>query len=108
MAGAFIEFPKWKLHWYNEKYLYWNNTKIRAKTIRNASSNFIAKKNVKEYIFNRDNNKCVKCGSEENLQIDHIISVYKVINNEYPLDKLNIEENLQTLCKRCNIEKGWQ
>jgi len=100
-------FPIWRLHWWNEKNLYSGNTKIRAKTIRNSSSAFIAKQSVRNYIFSRDNYQCKLCGSKDNLQVDHIISVYHAINNKIPIDKLNSESNLQTLCKDCNIQKGW-
>lgn len=59
---------------------------------------------LREKIKERDNNTCQKCGistrDEKNLllEIDHII----------PLSKGGItsEENLQTLCWRCNRSKG--
>lgn len=52
----------------------------------------------KKRIFARDNYSCVYCGSEFQLQLDHIVSV----KNGGGID----DDNLQTLCKRCNIEKG--
>lgn len=42
--------------------------------------------------------KCVKCGSTERLQIDHIVPV----KNGGPDDR----ENLQVLCQPCNLKKG--
>jgi len=53
---------------------------------------------LRNIIFKRDNYKCKNCGSEKNLVIDHII----------PFSKGGITEidNLQTLCKKCNKEKG--
>jgi len=49
-------------------------------------------------IYDRDNNKCLRCGSKENLTIDHIV----------PVSMGGVKEkfNLQTLCKHCNQWKG--
>ena len=53
---------------------------------------------VRNMIFERDNYKCKICSSKENLVIDHIT----------PFSKGGVTEinNLQTLCKKCNKEKG--
>lgn len=55
-------------------------------------------KSRRELIFLRDGNKCLACGSEENLTIDHIIPKAQ--------DGDNTEDNLQTLCEECNHKKG--
>ena len=49
-------------------------------------------------VFARDHERCVKCGSRRNLEVDHI----------YPISKGGKTEmrNLQTLCHRCNVKKG--
>lgn len=52
----------------------------------------------KERIKKRDDFKCVKCGSEEKLEVDHIVPLFK--------GGKNIDENLQTLCKKCHQEKS--
>ena len=49
-------------------------------------------------IYKRDNYRCKKCGSTENLEIDHIIPISKGGKSTY--------SNLQTLCHKCNTEKG--
>lgn len=50
-------------------------------------------------IYARDNYTCQKCGRKANdLEIDHIIPIAKGGKSTY--------DNLQTLCKRCNYEKG--
>ena len=49
-------------------------------------------------IFSRDHSRCVKCGSAHNLEIDHIIPISKGGKSTY--------DNLQTLCKRCNMNKS--
>lgn len=67
------------------------------KYLRNEASNYIKRNAVREFIFSRNNYECVNCGEKENLQIDHIVSVYKGGKNHI--------DNLQTLCKRCNSSK---
>ena len=49
-------------------------------------------------IYKRDNYRCKKCGSTENLEIDHIIPISRGGKSTY--------SNLQTLCHKCNKEKG--
>ena len=49
-------------------------------------------------IYERDNYKCKYCGSEENLEIDHIVPISK--------GGKSIPSNLQTLCHECNTKKG--
>lgn len=48
--------------------------------------------------FKRDGFKCKICGDKERLHVDHIVPV--VNGGE------SIKENLQTLCRECNIGKG--
>ena len=44
------------------------------------------------------NNKCAVCGSSENLCFDHIVPMYNGGKNS--------RDNLQILCRKCNMEKG--
>jgi hypothetical protein len=46
----------------------------------------------------RDDGKCVKCGAEEKLHIDHIVPFSK--------GGTTTLANLQTLCQFCNLSKG--
>jgi hypothetical protein len=52
---------------------------------------------IMDKVWNRDGGKCVKCGSQENLEFDHIIPFSKGGATTY--------RNLQLLCKNCNLEK---
>lgn len=49
-------------------------------------------------IYERDGHQCLRCETKKNLTIDHIKPLSKGGTND-----LN---NLQTLCKSCNLKKG--
>jgi len=53
---------------------------------------------VRMFVWRRDQGRCVKCGSKENLEFDHIIPVSK--------GGSNTARNIQILCQKCNREKG--
>lgn len=53
---------------------------------------------VKDRVWNRDGGKCVQCGSNENLEFDHIIPFSKGGANTY--------RNIQLLCELCNRSKS--
>lgn len=48
-------------------------------------------------VLDLDGNKCVQCGSKEDLVIDHIIPMTVKVDNRL--------ENLQCLCRKCNVKK---
>jgi len=56
-------------------------------------------KAVRDAVFKRDNYRCVKCGSTKNLEIDHKVPLAKERSSNKP-------EDLQVLCKDCNLRKG--
>jgi hypothetical protein len=49
-------------------------------------------------VFERDGFKCLHCGAQKNLSADHIVPESKGGPTTF--------ENLQTLCRPCNIRKG--
>jgi len=53
---------------------------------------------VKNLVWNRDGGRCVICGSNENLEFDHIIPIAKGDSNTY--------RNIQLLCETCNRKKS--
>lgn len=73
--------------------------------LRSCGSNFIARREVREFVLTRDNNKCDYCGKIAELQIDHIVSIYRGWKENIPLNLINHLDNLQTLCRSCNSRK---
>ncbi|MEI6143973.1 MAG: HNH endonuclease signature motif containing protein [Candidatus Berkelbacteria bacterium] len=66
--------------------------KIQAKLQRGAIPD-----DIKQLVWQRDKGRCVKCGSQSELQFDHIIP-FSVGGSSAP-------ENLQILCGACNRNK---
>ena len=64
-------------------------TEIRSRHIEQS---------IKDDVWNRDNGKCVECGSNEKLEFDHIIPFSKGSSNTY--------RNIQLLCEPCNRTKS--
>lgn len=71
---------------------------LRAKKQRVKNRKRRVSKTARQAIFDRDGNKCVKCGSTEQLTIDHIIPIRK--------GGISTESNMQTMCFNCNQNKG--
>jgi len=72
----------------------YSNTKF---TSPNERSRRITQE-TKDMVWRRDEGKCVECGSNENLEFDHIIPHSKGGANTY--------RNIQLLCEYCNRSKS--
>ena len=90
---------------YGEKWMLDSEGGLRAKfstqeavmpyehTVRDSITQAMASE-----VRRRDNGQCRQCGSKQNLQFDHI----------YPVSKggATTVDNLQLLCRSCNLSKG--
>lgn len=78
-------------------------SKLTASAFAKEQRTLMTKK-LREFIKNRDNFTCCNCGNSTHvepnllLEIDHIIPVSK--------GGCTVEDNLQTLCWKCNRSKG--
>lgn len=69
-----------------------------SKEPRRKAQIFISKKQIRSIIFDVHGKLCLRCGSSENISLDHVIPISKYGKNEL--------ENLQPLCRNCNSWKG--
>ncbi len=53
---------------------------------------------VKLLVWARDGGSCIRCGSESDLQFDHIIPLSRGGGDQ--------ADNIQLLCRSCNLAKG--
>ena len=102
-------FPDFKRLQFIEDWLDYDNYKfsyeklnlvIKAKNIvkSSESNRQPIPQDIKTRVWQRDEGKCVNCGSNEKLEYDHIIPVVKGGANTF--------RNIQLLCEPCNRSKG--
>ncbi|WP_082104838.1 HNH endonuclease [Demequina maris] len=70
----------------------------QADTPSSSSARQAIAKEVRHSVWQRDRGRCTECGSNENLEFDHIIPV--------SMGGANTERNIQLLCEPCNRSKG--
>ncbi len=54
--------------------------------------------NIRIQVWRRDDGKCARCGSRENLEYDHIVPISK--------GGSNTTRNIELLCEKCNRSKS--
>ncbi|WP_419552025.1 HNH endonuclease [Candidatus Poriferisodalis sp.] len=111
--------------WWTDSGLYWSDPELKGKDvalliwdrqrrqdsklerlrkIRTKSEDITAARReripdeVRAIVFERDSGRCQKCGSQDDLEYDHIIPVAKGGGNSV--------NNIQILCADCNRRKG--
>jgi hypothetical protein len=70
----------------------------REKRLEETESREPIPEETRQFVWRRDEGKCVLCGNQENLEFDHMIPVSK--------GGSNTERNLQLLCEECNRKKS--
>lgn len=65
---------------------------------RREAQKFIGKQKIRDFIFKRDGYKCLCCGTDIKLSVDHIVPISRGGKNRL--------YNLQTLCCSCNSWKS--
>jgi len=88
---------------YKGHFMAFERARDKKKYYRNSSSGFAKKARV--FIIERDGFCCLKCGSDDRIQIDHIKSSYLGFINNIGLSEINNVDNLQVLCGKCNAGK---
>jgi len=71
---------------------------VRIKEPAAGSKRNTLSRETQKQVFDRDGGKCQYCGSQQNIQYDHIIPFSKGGSDEV--------SNLQILCRDCNLSKG--
>ncbi len=69
----------------------------RRERLRNGNNKVKLKPSEVKQIYERDEYKCLACGSSDDLTLDHIVPICK--------GGFNTLDNLQVLCKTCNCSK---
>ena len=101
-----LKFPSWNPNAATLITIFgWPQDGLNFKVFRSSCSYFISKPDVRKIVFQKNDNKCCDCGSINDLQIDHIKSVYHCFRNDL-IWFCNTEKNLQTLCFNCNSKKA--
>ena len=96
-----MQFIEYSIDYDNYKFSYEKlNLVIKAKNIvkSSESNRQPIPQDIKTRVWQRDEGKCVNCGSNEKLEYDHIIPVVKGGANTF--------RNIQLLCEPCNRSKG--
>lgn len=94
-----------KIHWLMSQlrrslknYIQWEEYNSTKAVKRRKANGYTSKENVREWVFTTYGKICLKCGSKDDIQLDHIVP----ING----GGKNVLSNLQPLCKSCNVSKG--
>jgi hypothetical protein len=75
-----------------------SNQEATVEFQNNRSKRDVIPEHVKMLVWTRDGRSCVRCGTSEKLQFDHVIPVAKGGSSD--------SANIQLLCQPCNLKKS--
>lgn len=76
----------------------WQDAQRYPNRVRRLRARCSANQNKRARVYARDGYRCVSCGTQENLTLDHIVPLARGGDNSFG--------NLQTMCFGCNNAKG--
>jgi hypothetical protein len=79
-------------------YILWKSGNIGDTTKRAGEGREPIPSHVRKEVWNRDGGRCVRCGSREMLEFDHIVPISK--------GGSNTARNIELLCQNCNRSKS--
>jgi len=98
--------PKWNPCRPTIRNIHSDDYRTRYKALRNSSSLFIRRQDVRKIVYQKYDGKCYICENTKELQIDHIVSVYRYAAEKIqPFTQLNSFDNLALICGTCNASK---
>ena len=101
------EFPMWRPYRPTTIKIRSGDFRTRYKALRDSSSSFTHRSDVKRIVYEKYSGRCYLCGAVNDLQIDHIVSVYRyALEQIEPVSGLNKLDNLALICRRCNSGKA--
>lgn len=89
-------------------YLYNAPRHETGKAVRTVTSRAGIKPKVRHAVLTRCGHRCVECGSDGPLHVDHLIPIDAVERYGVDADIVADELNLIALCDECNLGKGHQ
>lgn len=81
-----------------KNYIQWEAYNSTKAVKRRKANGYTSDPSVRLKVIDKHGDKCLKCGATEEIQLDHVKPVSKGGKNEI--------DNLQPLCKSCNVSKG--
>lgn len=89
-----------------DRYAYRRPRSESGKAQRSVSTRPAIKPKQRQRVLEAFAYRCVMCGTDTNLHVDHIIPLAYGIDAGLSDDELNHDENLCALCEECNLGRA--